>query len=162
MLNCLISIMFFTFCLLGKYALWSIGTVFKLQKLRIHFFTKLQRKIIHGSERKKALSIYNHWRITRPRLRHSSLCGTTKYIIYFKVDSQFLLVFHSWGVSFVKAYDTRWYTSPFPKALWVFNIWPLLMPARKECVNSPFKGQISVCGSGSGIRCFFDPWIRDP
>jgi hypothetical protein len=24
------------------------------------------------------------------------------------------------------------------------------------------KGKLLCCGSGSGIRCLFDPWIRDP
>ncbi len=28
--------------------------------------------------------------------------------------------------------------------------------------NPRSRDQMQCCGSGSGIRCLFDPWIRDP
>jgi len=33
-------------------------------------------------------------------------------------------------------------------------------PVSSTC--SLFYGTFQCCGSGSGIGCFFDPWIQDP
>ncbi len=37
--------------------------------------------------------------------------------------------------------------------------WKIRIRIRDE---PPGSGTIQCCGSGSGIRCLFDPWIRDP
>jgi hypothetical protein len=37
------------------------------------------------------------------------------------------------------------------------NVAGASVPALGKCRQKSFQ----CCGSGSGIRCFFDPWIRD-